>query len=88
MIFMAARGDAIPDMDCENQRRKQKFPTEEISVSYLGNFRFQRWKFSFPTLEILATAALAKPTSLSHAKYAKCAKQFQKRSFADFADLA
>ena len=83
---MAARGDAIQDMGCENLRRKQKFPTERISVSYLGNFRLQRWKFSFPTLEILTTAALAK--LLSHAKYAKCAKRFQKRSFADFADLA
>ena len=59
---MAARGDAIQDMYCENLRRKQKFPTEEISVSSVGNFRFQRWKFRFSTLEILPTAALAKPT--------------------------
>ena len=27
------------------QRGKQKFPTSEIDFSYVGNFRFQRWKF-------------------------------------------
>ena len=73
---MAVRGDAIQDMGCENLRSQSRKPTEEISVSNAGNFRFQRWKFRFSTLEILATAALAKPTSLSHAKYAKCAKKF------------